>query len=125
MKILNSLKLVCKFYLIFAMSGLSSAVFADSLTSTNSKMISAGTVLTQITRAQTEAGIRNFFKNSDVQKQLIKQGVAPDEILGRLATLSEHELQQLSGQIKEARAGGDILLAILVVVLIIYFIKRI
>jgi hypothetical protein len=88
-------------------------------------MISTSTVVAQIDEAQAQQRVQQFVNSGDVQKLLLERGVSPEEAKARLATLSEKELQQLAGQVEEARAGGDILMVILIVVLIIFLIKRI
>lgn len=40
-------------------------------------------------------------------------GLSADEVDSRLASLSDQEIRQLPGQVSEARAGEDILVAIL------------
>lgn len=100
-------------------------VLAESLTSPKNEMISTSMVLAETTRSQDEKNIRDYLQKSEVQNELIKQGISSDEATARLANLSEQEIRQLSNQVKEARAGGDILVAVLLVVLIIYFVQRI
>lgn len=91
----------------------------------SAEMISTTEVVAQIDRAEAAKRVEEFVGNQDIQKLLVERGVAPEEVKARLATLSEKELQQLAGQVEQARAGGDILITILVVVLIIFLIKRI
>ncbi len=89
------------------------------------KMISAASVLAEQNRSDAEKNVLQYMQKTQVQKALVANGVSSDEASLRLASLSDQELRQLSGQVTEARAGGDILIAILLVVLIIYFAKRI
>jgi hypothetical protein len=89
------------------------------------EMISTADVLNDLTRAETENEVREFFQKEDVQALLLKQGISQDEVSKRLASLSQEEMNKLSSQVKEARAGGDILVTVLVIVLIIFLIKRI
>lgn len=88
-------------------------------------MISTSIVVADLTRAQAQANIENILQNGNVREELMKRGLSADEITSRLASLSESEMRDLSGQMNQARAGGDILIAILVIVLIIFLIKRI
>jgi hypothetical protein len=87
-------------------------------------MISTSAVVAEMNEAQAQQKVQEFVNNKDVQKLLIDRGVSPDEVRARLATLSPQEMKQLAGQVQQARAGGDILIAILVIVLIIFLIKR-
>jgi hypothetical protein len=88
-------------------------------------MIPTSTVVENLSRAQAEQNVQTFLSQENVRKALLERGVSPDEVSSRLASLSETELRQLSGQVQQARAGGDILVAILIIVLIIFLIKRI
>lgn len=121
----SKLKKSAALFMAILISNIPNVVLAENLIRSKNEMISTSTVLAEITRTEAEKNIRDFLQKSEVQSELIKQGVSPDEASARLANLSEQEIQQLSGQVKEARAGGDILVAVLLVVLIIYFIKRI
>jgi|JI10StandDraft_1071094.scaffolds.fasta_scaffold08078_10 hypothetical protein len=96
------------------------------------EMVSASSVLNEMNvvalpanRQQQEKEIRAFLQNDDVKAQLQAKGVSAEEMTSRLASLSDQEMNSMSTQIQQARAGGDLLIAILVIVLIIYFIKRI
>jgi hypothetical protein len=58
---------------------------------------------------------------ADVRAQLEGMGVDPADVAGRLAALSDQEIDALAGQIQDAPAGGDALavIGIVFVVLII------
>lgn len=99
-------------------SNVPSTVLADG-------MISTSTVVADLTRAEAQNNVESLLQRDDVREELQKRGLEPSEISARLASLSAEEMRQLSGQLNEARAGGDILVTILVVVLIIFLIKRI
>ncbi len=118
-------KLIGAFFMAFLISPIPNVAFAEGLVRNSTQMISTSIVLADVSRADAENEVRDYLKDSQVQATLIKQGVSPDEVSARLASLSEQEIRQLSGQVKEVRAGGDILVAILLVVLIIFLIKRI
>ena len=89
------------------------------------KLVPTAQVVEEVSRQQKEQDIQKFLSRTDVQNKLMEQGVYADEAKLRLASLSETEINQLSSQVEQARAGGDILVAILLVVLIIFLIKRI
>jgi hypothetical protein len=90
-----------------------------------SGMISTHEALAEQTRSQNIQEVQDFLSRSDIQKLMVERGLSTEEASLRIASLSEVELRQLSGQVQQARAGGDILVAVLIVVLIIYLIKRI
>lgn len=105
------------------------AVLSISMFSVSSfatpQMISTSNLIEEIDRQQAEKEVADYVQTDDVKKLLAEHGVAPDEIESRLASLSDSEIQQLHGQLQEARAGGGILVAVLLVILIIYFAQRI
>ncbi len=89
------------------------------------EMVSAGSVLADISREEAAKEVKNYLSKTEVQAELMKHGLTADEVNTRLASLSKQELQQLAGQVQEARAGGDVLVTILVVILIIFLVQRI
>ena len=121
----NPKRAALRFLMAFVMSNVPNVLMADTITGSKAEMISASQVLEEITRTQAERNIRDYLEKTAIQNELLKNGISSDEAIARLSILSEQEIRQLSGQVNEARAGGDILIAILLVVLIIYFAKRI
>ena len=89
------------------------------------QMVSAGSVLADITRENAQKEVENYISKTEVQAELMKHGLTADEVNSRLASLSDLEMRQLSGQVQQARAGGDILITVLVVILIIFLVQRI
>jgi hypothetical protein len=92
------------------------------------QMIPTAAVISEMNQRETHKKVLEFLGRADVQNELVKRGVSPEEAAQRLASLSEQELKQLSQQMDQARAGGDvfgILVVVLLVILIIYFAKRI
>jgi hypothetical protein len=75
--------------------------------------------------AQQAGGAREFvdatLARADVRAQLEGMGVDPAEVAGRLAALTDQEIEALAGHIEDAPAGGDALavIGIVFVVLII------
>jgi len=106
-----------------AMAAMISNVPAVAIAQT--QMIPTQVVVDELNRAEALNKVNNFLSRGDVQKLLEERGLSAEEASLRVASLSQAELNQLSGQIEQAKAGGDILVAILLVVLIIFLIKRI
>jgi hypothetical protein len=115
----NTFKVFCCFLLSFLLTDIPVALAA-----TPNGMFSTMEIVEHLDRKQTEQKTREFIQRADVQKILVAQGLSPDEVSSRLASLSDSELSQLAGQINHVQAGGDILITILVVVLIIFLVKR-
>lgn len=118
MRISKTLSVSVSMFMSVWLSNIPSVAFAET-------MIPTTTVVSELTREQTQAKINDFLKRSDVRNELMKREVSADEVSQRLASLNEQELRQLSSQMDQAQYGGDILVAILLVVLIIFLIKRI
>lgn len=125
MKTSNLFRTACAVTMAILMSNIPNVVFAETSMNSTSPMISATAVVQELTRAQAIANVRSLLQKPEAKQELIKRGLSEKEAEIRLASLSESELRMLSGQIDEARAGGDILITILLVVLIIFLIKRI
>ena len=86
----------------------------------------AGIVSTgSIVSAERDANlsdIRGQLQREDVQAQMQKMGVDAASVDARLATLSDSELSDLAEQMKTAPAGGDVLVllgAVFVVLLVL------
>jgi|SRR5690606_910508 len=71
-----------------------------------------------------EKSSEKVVDRTEIKKLLLKNGLSEKEIDTRLASMSDREVQTLNQQIDKAQAGG-LLVAILVVILIIYFAQRI
>ncbi len=98
---------------------------APSLAMAESGMIATHTAVEELNEPQTLQRVQDFLSRADVQQLLIERGLTSDEATKRIASLSEMELRQLSGQIEQARAGGDALVTILIIVLIVFLVTRI
>lgn len=91
-------------------------------------MISTTEVVGQMTRAESQARVAEVLKRDDIQQELIKLGISPEEANRRLAGLSDEEAQKLATDIQAAQAGasvGGVLVLVVLVLLIIYLAKRI
>lgn len=119
----NRFRFVTGCVLSLSLSHLPQVAFAETVT--QNKMISTTDVLEQFNRKAAQEKVANFLSQQDVQKKLVEQGLSADEAAQRIASLSDVELQNLSSQIDKAQYGGDILFTILIVILIIYLVKRI
>ena len=60
-------------------------------------MISTEAVV-EMSRVESHQKVSKFIDREDVQKQLIKFGVSPDEASKRLAGLSDAELRKIAGE---------------------------
>jgi hypothetical protein len=119
MRIPKNFRNCCVLVLSLMLSHLPQVAIAES------QMIPTAQVAEEMSRAEAQAQVETFLKKPELREALIARGISPDEASSRLAALSDSELRQMATEMNSAQYGGDILLAILLVVLIIYFAKRI
>ncbi len=92
------------------------------------QMISTTAWVNEAARQEMAEKVSKFLDRNDVREQMTASGVSAEEAKLRVAALSDAELQNLSNEIDKATYGGDvvgILVIVLLVVLIIYLVKRI
>lgn len=126
MKISKKMRLPISFFMALLLSHIPALAAAkvQRINPQANLMLPTASVLEELGRTQNVERVREFLQDSEVRAELIKRGVSPEEAKKRIASLNDSELRQLSMQVKEARFGGDILVTILVIVLIIYFLTR-
>ncbi|MES2527198.1 MAG: PA2779 family protein [Bdellovibrionota bacterium] len=91
-------------------------------------LISTQEVYSDFNRVNGESTIHNFIARSDVKDKLIELGVDPMDAQKRISSLSDSDVKKLDMDIQKATIAGDIggiLIIVLLVILIIYFAKRI
>ena len=108
MKRPNPKKTALRVFMALEMSNVPNVLMADNLNDSKAQMISASQVLEEITRTQAEKNVRDYLEKTAIKNELLKNGISSDEAIARLSILSEQEIRQLSGQVNEARAGGDV-----------------
>lgn len=118
MRMNGTFRIICSVLMSLILSNLPSLASAT-------EMLPTTVVVTELNRAEAQRKVETYLEQEQVRNELIKRGVSPDEVSLRLASLSDSELRQLSGQIEQARYGGNILMTILIVLLIIFLVKRI
>lgn len=119
---LSKSKVVCAYTMSAVLTNAPQMAFAEA--ASNLKMVPTTQIVMELSQAEAEARVNDFLKRDDVRQELMARGVSADEAGLRLASLSKTELNNLATQMEQARAGGDILLTILVVILIIFLIQR-
>ena len=106
-----------------------SLAFVPGSHTANAAMISTGQAVSRLSHEADRKKIAEFVNRGDVKLQLIKFGVNPAEASMRLASLSDKEVHNLSAQIDSSTAGGDpivgVLSLVLIVLLIVFLAQRI
>jgi hypothetical protein len=103
----------------FLLTNLPHIAFAES------HMISTAQIADELSRTEAQQQVESYLEKPELRKALLERGISPDEVSYRLASLSDSELRQMATQMHQAQYGGDILITVLIVVLIIFLIKRI
>ena len=76
-----------------------------------------------VTQQQDDlAVVRDALARADVREQMVALGVDPAEVTGRLGALTETELATLAGNIEQAPAGADDVLAVIGIVFLVLLI---
>jgi hypothetical protein len=118
-----------KNYICIGMAVLMSNFPSIALAVTSDEMISTAAVVEQLTRADAERKVIDTVNVAEVRAKLLTLGITPQEISGKLASLSDSELRQMAKQMEQARYGGDggasILIIVVLVLLIIFLARRI
>lgn len=70
-------------------------------------MIGTEAVINAAQVQQDRERLRTVFSRDDVKAQLMARGVDPVQVQARVDSLTDQEVQSLSGQIDQLPAGGD------------------
>ncbi len=114
-----------KFKVIFISFLALQLIASQNFAVASTNMISTQELVSKIDRENLQKDLIALVSRDDVKQGLADKGLTAEEINSRIANLSDSEIQSLHNQVIQQRAGGDILVTILLVVLIIFLIKRI
>ena len=88
-------------------------------------MIGTEAVINAAQVQQDRERLRTVFNRDDVQAQLMARGVDPAQVQARVDSLTDQEVQSLSGKIDQLPAGGDSGLGLLVFIFVVLLITDI
>jgi hypothetical protein len=88
-------------------------------------MIGTEAVVNAAQVQQDRERLRDVFNRDDVQAQLLARGVDPAQVQARVNSLTDQEVQSLSGKLDQLPAGGDSFLGALVFIFIVLLITDI
>ncbi len=86
------------------------------------KMVTTDQVIEQSTPSDNRAQVRDFLMREDVQQQLTRLWVDPEEAARRVASLSDEEVQQIAGRLDELPAGEGFVGVVVGAALIIFLV---
>lgn len=69
------------------------------------------------------ARVRGVLARDDVRDRMIELGVSPAEVEGRLAALTQAELNELADRLDQAPAGGDFLVVVGIVFVVLMILE--
>jgi hypothetical protein len=93
---------------IFVHTLITAMVFVGFTQSVQAAMISTEQVVTASAAQQNRAKITAAFERPEVQKELQKMGISPEEAQARVAALTDAETVSIAHQVDSLPAGGDI-----------------
>jgi hypothetical protein len=88
-------------------------------------MIGTEAVVNAAQVQQDRERLRDVFNRDDVKAELLARGVDPAQAQARIDSLTDQEVQSLSGKIDQLPAGGDSLIGALVFIFIVLLITDI
>jgi hypothetical protein len=99
-----------------------SVLFTGMAQSAQAAMVSSAQVAqaTGVSHAELDRErIMTALSRDDIQQELIKRGVNPQEVKDRVAALTDEEASQMAQQIDSAPAGSGIIGAIVLIFLVL------
>ena len=88
-------------------------------------MIGTETVVNAEQIQHNRAQLQQLLNRDEVQSQLVARGVDPAQVQARVDSLTDQEVQTLSGKLDQLPAGGDSFIGALVFVFIVLLITDI
>src|SRR3989338_4004201 len=85
----------------------------------NATMIGTEAVVHAVQVQQERARIHEALNREDVKAKLVSLGVEPSQVQARVDALTDEETQQLSKNLDEMPAGGDIVGALVLIFLVL------
>ena len=80
------------------------------------------------TRDEDIVRIEKLLSDGKIARALARRGVKPDEVRQKLEKMSDHEVHMMAERLETTKSGGDavvgILIVLLLVVLIVYLVRE-
>lgn len=86
------------------------------------KMVGTHEVIEQADPAGDRARVESFLLRDDVQEQLVRLGIDPEEAASRVASLSDEEIQRIAGRLDELPAGEGTIEAVIGAIVLIFLV---
>lgn len=85
----------------------------------NAAMLGTETAIEQTQTAQNRERVETFMARADVQTQLEKMGINPDDATSRVAAMTDNEVNQVAGKLDTLPAGGVEVWVIVLIILVV------
>jgi len=124
----KSLRFSCAVFMAVIMTNVPYFAWADAVIAERPPMIATSVLVDELSRTEAQQKVQSYLNCDDLKLALTQQGISPQVVASRLASLSDRELRDLASQMDRAQYGGDvtgILVVVLIVILIIFLVKRI
>lgn len=86
-------------------------------------IITTGAAMASVDRDADLASVRAGLARAEVRERLVTLGVEPAQVEGRLAALTDAELDTLAQRFDQAPAGGDVLALIGIIFLVLLLLE--
>lgn len=100
-------------------------LFAGFTQTVQASIISTGQVVTSAAAQQNRAKITAALDRADVQAELQKMGVTPEEARARVAALTDAETASIVHRVDAIQAGGDGIVGALVFIFVLLLVTDI
>ena len=101
--------------LVFSLSGVAASVQAG--------IISTQDMMKNLEQEKSLERVRMLLDQEQVKNQMLAMGVAPEEVRGRLASLTGSEIAEIQRHLDTMPAGGDALAVIGVVFIVLLILE--
>ena len=90
--------------------------------------VASSTGKVKTTRDEDIVRIEKLLSDGKIARALARRGVKPDEVRQKLEKMSDHEVHMMAERLETTKSGGDavvgILIVLLLVVLIVYLVRE-
>ncbi len=100
---------------------LSLSMLSLSFGQVHAAMVTNNQIMDQLQMSSEKQTLLQTIRRADVQQQLLGMGVNVEDVEARVNMMTQDEIAQLSQQIEDLPAGGDIL-GVLLVIFIVFVI---
>lgn len=110
---------------LFVHTLITALVFVGFTQTVQAAIISTAQIVSAATAQQNRAKINATFDRADVQAEMQKLGITPDEAKARVAALTDAETASIAQRVDSMPAGGDGIVGALVFIFVLLLVTDI